>query len=234
MTFVFAPAPVITLPVSGSGALFPVNRVFCVGRNYAAHAREMGHDPDREPPFFFQKNPDCLVSDGSFPYPPNAAEVHYEIELAVALHSGGRDLTAAGALNHVFGYAVALDMTRRDVQAELKRLGRPWEAAKAFPASAPCSAIVPASSAGHPQAGAINLDINGTRRQTGDLAAMIWPIPDLIARLSRDFVLRAGDIILTGTPEGVGPVAMGDRLHGHIAGVGDLHVTVIPTETRGR
>jgi fumarylpyruvate hydrolase len=226
MTFVFAPAPVVALPVLGTDAMFPVNRVFCVGRNYAAHAREMGHDPDREPPFFFQKNPDCMVSAGTFPFPATAGGVHHEIELAVALQSGGRDIAPAAALDNVFGYAVALDMTLRDVQAGLKELGRPWEIAKAFPASAPCSAVVSARQIGHPAVGAITLDVNGIRRQAGDLADMIWPVAGLIAELSRHFVLRGGDIILSGTPQGVGPVAPGDRLHGCVAGVGDLHVTV--------
>lgn len=226
MDFVFTPTPRPILPVIGREAVFPVNRIFCVGRNYAAHAREMGHDPDREPPFFFQKNPDGLVADGRFPYPRHTADVHHEIELAVALQSGGSDIAPAAALAHVFGYAVALDMTKRDVQAELKRQARPWEVAKAFAACAPCSPIAPATQIGHPSAGAISLDVGGVRRQSGDLADMIWPVPDLIAELSRHFTLAPGDLIFTGTPDGVGPVHPGDRLHGSIAGVGTLSLSV--------
>lgn len=226
MTFVFQPAPRVTLPVAGMSDMFPVNRVFCVGRNYAAHAREMGHDPDREPPFFFQKNPDCLVSDGRFPRPSERGAVHHEIELAVALKAGGGDVSGSSALDMIYGYAVALDMTCRDLQSELKRQGRPWEIAKAFPASAPCSPIRRASDIGHPGRGEISLAINGQVRQTGDLSQMIWPVAELITALSRHFVLARGDIILTGTPDGVGPVNRGDQLEGRIAGVGDLSVDV--------
>lgn len=226
MTFAVPPAPPVVLAVVGTPAMFPVNRIFCVGGNYAEHAREMGHDPQREPPFFFQKSPDCLTTTGVFPIPPGAGEVHHEVELAVALHSGAANIPAQGALDHVFGYAVALDMTRRDLQAELKRQGRPWEVAKSFTASAPCSAITRAADAGHRESGAITLDCNGTRRQTGDLADMIWPVPELIAELSRFFTLRSGDIILTGTPKGVGPVAPGDQLLARIAGLGELRVSV--------
>lgn len=226
MTFVFPPAPLATLPVIGSTDLFPVNRIYCVGRNYAAHAREMGHDPDREAPFFFQKNPGCLVTDGLFRYPIGATGVHHEIELAVALKSGGSAITSSRALEHVFGYAVALDMTLRDLQADLKKLGRPWEVAKAFEGSAPCSAVQPAAVIGHPSHGDISLDVNGARLQSGDLSHMIWPVADLIARLSTYFTLKSGDIILTGTPDGVGPVKPGDRLDGRIANVGTLTTVV--------
>lgn len=227
MTYVFEPTPRITLPVAGTANVFPVNRVFCVGRNYAAHAREMGHDPSREAPFFFQKNPDCLVSDGTFSSPVGAGAVHHEIELAVGLKSGGAHLSLDDARDRIFGYGVALDMTLRDRQAELKKLGRPWEVAKAFPGSAPCSAMQPATRTGHPSTGAITLDINARRVQSGDLRDMIWPVADLIAYLSRHFVLMAGDVILTGTPEGVGPISSGDQLYGQIAGIGDLRVSVI-------
>lgn len=224
--YVVTPAPVPVLPVLGSDALFPVHRVYCVGRNYADHAREMGHDPDREPPFFFQKNPDNLRSDGRFAYPPLSQDVQFEIELAVCLRSGGESIDAGRALDCVFGYAVALDMTRRDLQAEAKKLGRPWDTAKAFEDSAPCSAIRPASEIGHPRAGAIWLDQNGTRRQSGDLAQMIWSIPEQIAHLSRLFVLRPGDVILTGTPAGVGRVSRGDELAGGVENIGELRVSV--------
>jgi fumarylpyruvate hydrolase len=227
VTFVFPPPAPILLPVAGTTAMFPVNRIFCVGRNYADHAREMGHDPGREPPFFFAKHASSLVTDGTFTCPAGATDVHHEIELAVALASGGSSIVADQALAHVFGYAVALDMTRRDLQSELKRLGRPWESAKAFDGSAPCAALQPAARIGHPAAGEIRLDVNGIRRQTGDLSQMIWPVPDLIANLSRYFTLRAGDVVLTGTPAGVGPVSPGDRLSGHIAGIGELEIAVL-------
>jgi fumarylpyruvate hydrolase len=229
VTFVFPPPAPTALPVAGTAAMFPVNRIYCVGRNYADHAREMGHDPAREPPFFFAKPASSLVTDGTFPCPAGATDVHHEIELAVALASGGSNILADQALAHVFGYAVALDMTRRDLQSELKRLGRPWEIAKAFEGSAPCAALQPADRIGHPTAGEIRLDVNGIRHQTGDLSHMIWPVADLIANLSSFFTLRAGDVILTGTPAGVGPVSPGDRLAGHIAGVGDLDIVVAAT-----
>lgn len=227
MSFVFPPSPQAALPVFGSSLSFPVHRVYCVGRNYADHAREMGHDPDREPPFFFQKNADNLRTDGAFPYPDRSEDVQFEIELAVCLCSGGVEIPPAEALRHVFGYAVALDMTRRDLQAEAKRLGRPWDTAKAFEHSAPCSAVRAASEIGHPSKGAIWLDQNGQRRQTGDLSMMIWSIADQIAHLSRLFELKAGDVILTGTPAGVGRVARGDVLSGGVEGVATLQVTVI-------
>jgi len=227
LSYVFSPAPVPTLPVAGSADLFPVRRVYCVGRNYAEHAREMGHDPDREPPFFFQKNPNNLTIDGRFPYPTQSTDVHHEIELAVALKSGGVDIDPKRALDHVYGYAVALDMTRRDLQGAAKRLGRPWDTGKAFEKSAPCSAIVPAEHIGDPTDGAITLDVNGERRQAGDLAQLIWPVPMLIAHLSMYFELAAGDVILTGTPAGVGPVKVGDKLLGEVVGIGQLAVEVV-------
>jgi fumarylpyruvate hydrolase len=225
MDHVITPPAPATLLVRGGGT-FPIHRVYCVGRNYAAHAVEMGHDPNREPPFFFQKNPDNLATTGRFPYPPKSRDVHHEIELAVALKSGGRDIPVADALNHVYGYAVCLDMTRRDLQDVAKKAGRPWEVAKAFEASAPCSAVVPASQIGHPDRGVIWLDVNGERRQTGDLSQMIWKVPEMIAYLSELFTLAPGDLILSGTPSGVGPVQPGDRLHGHVDGVGELEVVV--------
>jgi fumarylpyruvate hydrolase len=188
----------------------------------------MGHDPDREAPFFFQKNPDNLVSDGSeFPYPALSNDVQHEIELVVALQSGGVEIATDSALDHVFGYAVGLDMTRRDLQSEMKRQGRPWEIGKAFEHSAPCSAITPASSIGHPQDGSISLQRNGALCQSGDLAQMIWKVPEIICELSRYFLLVPGDLIFTGTPAGVGPVLSGDTLDGEIDGVGSLSVTVV-------
>ncbi len=228
MKYVFSPEAQSTLPIRGTDELFPVNRVYCIGRNYAAHAIEMGHDPDKEPPFFFQKNPDNLLPEGKdFPYPPMTSDVHHEIELAVALKSGGSNLSAGDALDCVFGYAVSLDMTRRDLQGQMKKMGRPWEIGKAFEHSAPCSALVPASDIGHPSEGEIWLKINGATQQEGDLNQLIWKIPEMISYLSDYFSLHPGDVILTGTPAGVGPVEKGDNLHGHIAGVGDLHVKVV-------
>jgi fumarylpyruvate hydrolase len=226
MSYVFTPPAATALPVRGSDALFPVRRVYCVGRNYAAHAIEMGHDPDKEPPFFFQKNPDNLVTDGTFPYPSATSDVHHEIELLAFLGSGGVDIPADKALDHVFGYAVGLDMTRRDLQGEAKKLGRPWEVGKAFESSAPCGEIVPASEVGHPSSGAIWLKVNGKTVQEGDLNQMIWKVPETIAYLSGLFRLAAGDVIMTGTPSGVGPVSRGDALVGHVDGVGEIEVSV--------
>ena len=225
--YIIAPQPRPALPVQGSPKFFPVHRIYCVGRNYAEHAKEMGHDPIRETPFFFQKNADSLVLDGgTFPYPSKSQDVHHEIELVVALGSGGSDIAVTDALQHVFGYAVGLDMTRRDLQGEAKKAGRPWEVGKAFEAAAPCSAIVRASEIGHPAKGEITLDVNGTTRQRGDLGQMIWSVPEIIAHLSGLFELKAGDLIYTGTPAGVGPVQRGDALKGSIAGVGTLTVHV--------
>lgn len=224
---VISPPPVVTLPVRGSDALFPVRRVYCIGRNYAAHAIEMGHDPTREPPFFFQKNASNLTTDGRFAYPPQSADVHHEIELVVALKSGGVNIPPARALDHVWGYGVGLDMTRRDLQGVAKEMGRPWEIGKAFEGSAPVSALRPVSDGGHPAAGLIQLRVNGAPRQTGDLNQMIWKVPEIIACLSDFFELAAGDVIMTGTPAGVAAVARGDVMEGHIDGVGDLTVTVV-------
>lgn len=225
-TVIPAPQPII-LPVSDSEAGFPVRRVYCVGRNYAAHAVEMGHDPDKEPPFFFQKNPDNLDPSGQFPYPPLSGDVHHEIELAVMLKSGGSDISVDEALDHVYGYAVSLDMTRRDLQGQAKKAGRPWEAGKAFERSAPVGKIVPATRFGSPENGRIALTVNGTLRQEGDLNQLIWKVPEIIANLSGLFRLDAGDVILTGTPAGVGPVEKGDVLEASIAGLPPLNVTVV-------
>jgi fumarylpyruvate hydrolase len=228
MDYVIAPPAVPYLPVVGSPAVFPVHRIYCVGRNYAAHAIEMGGDPDREPPFFFQKNPDNLViNGGDFPYPARSNDVHHEIEMVVALARGGRDIPLDRALDSVWGYAVGLDMTRRDLQGECKKMGRPWEIGKAFEHSAPCSAVMPASRIGHPAAGAIWLKVNGTLRQEGDLNQLIWKVPEMISYLSGLFELAPGDLIMSGTPSGVGPVARGDVLEGHVAGVGDLLTRVV-------
>jgi fumarylpyruvate hydrolase len=225
--YVVEPAGMPVIPVAQTDGLFPLHRVYCVGRNYAAHAVEMGHDPDREPPFFFQKNPDNILTHGGFPYPPASNDVHHEIEMVVALQRGGKDIPVEVALHCVYGYGVGLDMTRRDLQAKAKEMGRPWEVGKAFEASAPCSPLVPASTIGHPDHGAIWLDVNGQRQQTGDLNQMIWKVPEMISYLSRLFTLMPGDVIFSGTPSGVGAVERGDMLRGHIDGVGDLEVRVV-------
>lgn len=228
--FVIKPAPRPVVPVCGGG-LFPVRRIFCVARNYAAHAREMGGDPSREAPFFFTKPADAVLpvkegDVGRFPYPPGTREVHHEVELVVALGAGGTALSPEQAQACIWGYAVGLDMTRRDLQAEAKAHGRPWDIAKAFDASAPISEISPAAC--HvPQGGEIRLEVNGQLRQRGDLADMVWAVPEMIAFLSRYFRLQPGDLIFTGTPEGVGAVAVGDRLHGVVEGVGTLTVEVV-------
>ncbi len=227
MGYVFDPQPQAALPVAGSAQLFPVHRIYCIGRNYAEHTREMGHDPDREPPFFFQKNPGNLDTSGEFPYPVKSEDVHWEIEMVCALQSGGKDIAEADALAHVFGYGVALDMTRRDLQGVAKKMGRPWEIGKAFDRSAPATPLVPASVVGHPDKGAIWLEVNGERRQEGDLGQMIWSVPEQIAYLSAHFELKAGDVILTGTPAGVAACKRGDKMVGHVDGLPDLKVTVV-------
>jgi fumarylpyruvate hydrolase len=225
-TVIPAPKPV-TLPVAGTDSVFPVRRVYCVGRNYADHAIEMGHDPSREPPFFFQKNADNLLPAGQdFPYPSLSSNVHYEVEFVVALKKGGANIAVEDALDCVWGYAVGIDMTRRDVQDVAKKMSRPWEAAKAFEASAPVSALVAATDAGHLDQGAIWLDVNGTRRQSGDLNQMIWKVPEIIAELSKLFVLAPGDVIMTGTPAGVGAVVAGDVMECGVDGIGTLTVKV--------
>jgi len=227
MDYVITAPPIVTLPVKGEGPAFPVHRIYCVGRNYAAHTVEMGGDPDRDPPFFFQKNPDNIVLDGRFPYPPKSSDVHHEIEVVVALKSGGTNIPVEQALDHVYGYALALDMTRRDLQGEMKKLGRPWEIGKAFEKSCPCTPLVKADEIGHPDCGAIWLDVNGERRQEGNLDQMIWKVPEMISYLSELFELAPGDLILSGTPSGVAAINKGDKLHGHAEGVGDLEVAVV-------
>jgi len=225
--FAISPAKVATVPVAGSSSVFPVRRIYCIGRNYAAHAIEMGHDPDREPPFFFQKNADNIDVSGTFPYPPQTSDVHHEIELIVALKSGGRNIPIDEALGHVWGYGVGLDMTRRDLQGEAKKLGRPWEIGKAFEHSAPMGPLHPVSAVGHPGEGLVQLKVNGEVRQSGDLNQMIWKIPEMISYLSEYFELAGGDIIMTGTPSGVGPVKAGDVLEAHVAGVDDFVLRVV-------
>jgi fumarylpyruvate hydrolase len=224
---VLATSPAVTAPIEGTDEVFPVRRVYCIGRNYAAHAIEMGHDPDREPPFFFQKNPDNLDFSGEFPYPDRTSDVHHEIEMVVVLGKGGTNIPVEKALDCVWGYAVGLDMTRRDLQGEAKKLGRPWEIGKAFERSAPMTPLIPASEIGHPAQGAVTLTVNGELRQEGDLNQMIWKTQEMIAYLSAHFSLGAGDLIMSGTPSGVGPVQRGDVLVGHIEGVDTLNVRVV-------
>ena len=218
--------PVVALPVAGQDMLFPVRRIYCIGRNYAAHAIEMGHDPDREDPFFFQKNPNNLDTSGTFPYPPHTSDVHYEAEMLVALKTGGANIPVEKALDHVFGYGLALDMTRRDLQGIAKKAGRPWEIGKAFEQSAPCGPVLPVSEVGHPDQGRLELKVNGKVRQEGDLNQMIWKVPEMISYLSEYFELAPGDIILSGTPSGVGPVSKGDKMELSIDALGSLTVTV--------
>ena len=226
-SYVIPPHPVVSIPVAGGGA-FPVRRIFCVGRNYAAHAREMGHDPDREAPFFFCKPADSvLLGDADMPYPTMTSDLHHELELVVGLKSGGVDISEADAMSHVWGYAVGLDMTRRDLQGEAKKLGRPWDMGKGFDFSAPLGLMVPASALPDPSKGLIELKVNGVVRQTSDLSFMIWSIPETIAYLSKLVRLEAGDLIMTGTPEGVAAVVKGDVLEGMVAGVGTVKTKLV-------
>ncbi len=217
-----------TVPVVGDTATFPVRRIYCVGRNYAAHAREMGADPTREAPFFFTKPADAVVLDGAtLPYPQATRNLHHEIELVVALKGGGANVPVDTALDLVYGYGVGLDMTRRDLQNAAKAAGKPWDMGKGFDRSAPITAIRPAEAIGHPSKGAVWLKVNGEVKQTGDLADLIWSVPETIAYLSGLVELAPGDLIFTGTPEGVGPVVAGDLLEGHIDGVGDLTIRYV-------
>jgi fumarylpyruvate hydrolase len=231
MNTVFTPSARALVPVVGSDAQFPVRRIYCVGRNYAAHAREMGGDPTREPPFFFCKPADSIVvaPQGltvTMPYPSATRELHHEIELVVAIGAAGRDLTVARALDHVFGYAVGLDMTRRDLQAKMKKEGRPWEVGKAFDHSAPIGPLYAAASIGHPARGAIWVQVDGAERQRSDLDQLVWSVPEVIANLSTLFTLQPGDLIYTGTPEGVAAVERGQTMRGGIDGLGEISVRV--------
>jgi fumarylpyruvate hydrolase len=229
MQLVIDAPPLYTLTVARSDARFPVHRVFCVGRNYAAHAREMGKDPERELPFFFMKPATAVVDaarPASVPYPPKTKNFHHEIELVVAISKGGRNIAAENALNHVYGYAVGLDMTRRDLQLEARDKGRPWEFGKSFARSAPIGALYRAQELGHPDTAAITLTVNGQPRQSSDIAKLIWSVAECIAYLSTYDELEPGDIIMTGTPEGVNAVMAGDVMRGEITGLGDIEVTV--------
>lgn len=219
--------PIVALPIKGTDSMFPVRRVYCIGRNYAAHAIEMGHDPDREPPFFFQKNPNNLDTTGKFPYPPKTSDVHYEIEMAVMLKSGGTNIPVESALDHIFGYALSLDMTRRDLQGEQKKMGRPWEIGKAFEQSAPVGIIHTVEDVGHLDQGRVELKVNGDVKQTGDLNQMIWKVPEMISYLSDYFEIMAGDVILSGTPAGVGPIVKGDVMEVTVAPLGSMTIPVV-------
>lgn len=220
--------PTLTLAaVHGTDEAFPIGRVFCVGRNYAAHAREMGKDPDRDPPFFFTKFPDAYVPTGqAVPYPPGTENYHHEIELTVAIGEGGKDIGEADALGHVFGFATSLDMTRRDLQLDAREKGRPWDTGKNFEHSMPMAPIHRIAETGPMTTGAISLTVNGETRQEADLAELIWSTAEIIEHLSRLYTLRPGDLIMTGTPAGVGPVVAGDELVGHIEGLTDLHTKI--------
>lgn len=227
--YVFPPAPIPSAAVAGSDARFPIRRIFCVGRNYAAHAREMGRDPDREPPFFFCKPADAVAMDGeTIPYPPQTEDLHHEAELVVAIGTGGTDIPEDRALTHVWGYALGNDLTRRDLQAAAKKLGRPWDWGKGFDRSAVIGPIVPAAEAGHPAAGAIRLTVNGALRQEGDLSEMIWSVPEVISILSRTMALQPGDLIMTGTPAGVGALVPGDVCVVEVEGFAPLTTVIGP------
>jgi len=232
-SYVIPPPPRPTLAVVGSSRRFPVRRVWCVGRNYIEHIREMGQD-ERAPPFFFAKPADAVVADGStVPYPPLTKDMHFEVELVVALKGGGANLTPERALDLVYGYGVGIDLTRRDLQIASRDIKRPWEIGKAFDASAPCGPLRPAAEIGHPTKGRIYLTVNGTVRQDGNLDQMIWNVPEVIAKLSEQVAMAPGDIIMTGTPSGVGATVPGDKLHCEIEGVGTLDVTIGPPAAAG-
>jgi len=229
--YVFVPPPIPSVEIAGSDQRFPVHRIYCVGRNYADHVREMGSDV-KEPPVFFTKPADAIVASGvAVPYPPRTENFHYEVELVIAVGGAGRNIPAAAALDRVFGYAVGNDLTRRDLQGAAKKKGLPWDTGKAFDRSAPVGAIRPAS-LGHVSQGAIWLKLNGETQQQSDIREMIWSVPEIIAELSTMFELRAGDLIYTGTPAGVGPLKPGDRIECHIDGLPSLTNTIAPTATK--
>jgi fumarylpyruvate hydrolase len=225
--YLFAPAPQPCVAVQGQSARFPVRRIYCVGRNYAEHSREMGYDPRATVPFFFDKPADALVADGGIvPYPTGTSNLHHEVELVLAIGAGGRDIAPEAAASHIVGYAVGIDMTRRDVQGAAKQEGKPWTMAKGFDYSAPLGPIALASAIGHPRKGRIALAVNGSVRQDSDIADMVWSPEEIIAALSKEIVLAPGDLVFTGTPSGVGAVQPGDRLEAEIAGVGTLSVSI--------
>ena len=227
MNFVIPAPSIASVEVAGSDDRFPVRRIYCIGRNYLAHRKEMGHD-DRKPPFYFQKPADALLaSGGEFPYPPQTENVHFEIELVVAIARGGVDIPVEDALDHVYGYGLGIDMTRRDLQSQAKKDGRPWDAAKGFDHSAPISAIRPVSETGHPDSGRIWLAVNGEVRQDSDLNLQIWNVQEGISHLSKLYEVAPGDLIYTGTPDGVGPIQVGDQITAGIDGIGELEIKVV-------
>lgn len=231
--YVLPPPPQASVAVAGESSRFPVRRILCVGRNYAAHAREMGKDPDREPPFFFTKPADAVVdagvSEGAvIAYPPETQNFHYEIELVVAIGTGGTDIPVGRALDHVFGYAVGIDLTRRDLQFEARDKGRPWDWGKAFDRSAPIAPLHRVGAVGHPAKGRIWLAVDGVVKQDADLTELIWPVPDVIAIASRSLTLKPGDLIMTGTPAGVGAIVPGNTVTGGVEGLGEIAITVGP------
>lgn len=227
MSYLFTPPAPTTLPIAGSDELFPIRRVFCVGRNYTEHAREMGAD-ERDPPFFFTKPADAVIGPGVDPaYPPGTSDFHFEGELVVAMAKGGADIAEADVNDHIFGYAVGVDLTRRDLQSDAKNKGRPWDMGKAFDQSGPSSEIHPASAIGHPTKGALVLTVNDEVKQQGDIGDMIWNVPESLSFLSSLVALAPGDLIFTGTPAGVGPMVKGDRLHISIDGIANLVFTVV-------
>jgi fumarylpyruvate hydrolase len=229
MKFVFPPPQAASVAVAGTSDRFPVRRIFCVGRNYAAHAREMGRDPDREPPFFFTKPADAVVDSGEVvAYPPETANFHYEAELVVAIGKGGRDIPGSESLTHVWGYAVGNDLTRRDLQLQAREQGRPWDWGKAFDRSAIIGPIHPTAEVGHPQRGSIRLTVNGEVKQDADLTELIWSVPEIISILSRSITLAPGDLIMTGTPAGVGALTPGDRCVVEIDGLGRIETLIAP------
>jgi fumarylpyruvate hydrolase len=226
--YVLTPPPVASVAVAGSVERFPVRRIFCVGRNYEAHAREMGKDPTREKPFFFMKPADAVIDTGAnLPYPPETKNLHYEIELIVAIGTGGFEIAEGDALNHVWGYGVGIDLTRRDLQNQAKDAGRPWEWGKAFDGSAPMAPLHPVSAVGHPAKGRIWLSVNGTVKQDQDIGDLIWSVPEIIAFASRSMRLEPGDLIMTGTPSGVGPIVAGDKIVGGVDGLGEITLTLV-------
>lgn len=228
-SFVIDPPTTPSVAVAGSDQRFPIRRVFCVGRNYAAHAREMGKDPEREPPFFFMKPADAVVpASGTVPYPALTSELHHEIEMVVAIGRGGVNVKPQDALDLVWGYGVGVDLTRRDIQDIAKKMSRPWDWAKGFDASAPCSEIHPVSVVGHPSEGEVWLNVDGALKQTGDLQDLTWPVADVISYISQAVALAPGDLIFSGTPAGVGPLQPGDEVKGGVQGVADFTFTVGP------
>jgi fumarylpyruvate hydrolase len=229
MQYLFPPASQVSVPVAETGLHFPVRRIFCVGRNYESHAREMDPNAKREAPFFFSKPADAIVPDGAtVPYPSRTKDFHHEIELVVAIDRAGRDIPVARAGEHILGYAVGIDLTRRDLQSEARKAGRPWDLSKGFDHSAPISAICSAVAVGHVARGRIWLKVNSVMKQEADLSEMISKVPEVIAELSTLFELRPGDLIYTGTPAGVGPLKPGDRVEGGIDGLGTITITIGP------